>query len=193
MPWNAPLPPSLSFNAHLRSSGAPVLLLSFSRVDSTICPLLPLLYSTLPHFSPSFYLPLFPPPTPPTKLRINSSGRFGTPAKFSNRFADHSLYQIFANSFSIWGNLWESWPSFPTVPFHAFFFSFRQNVNRADYYYYYYIFIVWWRAYLFFSSSSEEREVKNEIFVGNILVEEIFVQLEVGGEFRCEANVIFVE
>lgn len=148
MPWNAPLPPSLSFNAHLRSSGAPVLLLSFSRVDSTICPLLPLHYSTLPHFSPSFYLPLFPPPTPPTRLRINSSGRFGTPAKFSNRFADHSLYQIFANSFSIWGNLWESWPSFLTVPFRIFVFI-SSKCNRADYYYYY-IFIVWLRVSFLF-------------------------------------------
>lgn len=180
MPWNAPLPPSLSFNAHLRSSGAPVLLLSFSRVDSTICPLLPLHYSTLPLFSPSFYLPLFPPPTPPTRLRINSSGRFGTPAKFSNRFADHSLYQIFANSFSIWGNLWESWSSFLTLPFHAFLFSFRQNVNQIIIIIIIFLLCDW--GYLFFSSSSEEREVKNEIFVGSILVEEIFVQLEVGGE-----------
>lgn len=175
MPWNAPLPPSLSFNAHLRSSGAPVLLLSFSRVDSTICPLLPLHYSTLPLFSPSFYLPLFPPPTPPTRLRINSSGRFGTPAKFSNRFADHSLYQIFANSFSIWGNLWESWPSFLTVRFHFVKMLIEQIIIIII------IFLLCDWGYLFFSSSSEEREVKNEIFVGSILVEEIFVQLEVGG------------
>lgn len=180
MPWNAPLPPSLSFNAHLRSSGAPVLLLSFSRVDSTICPLLPLHYSTLPLFSPSFYLPLFPPPTPPTKLRINSSGRFGTPAKFSNRFADHSLYQIFANSFSIWGICGNRDLPFWLFLFTHFCFHFvKMLIEQIIIIIIIFLLCDW--GYLFFSSSSEEREVKNEIFVGSILVEEIFVQLEVGG------------
>lgn len=66
-------------------------------------------HSTLPFPRPislflSFYPSLFFLPTSPTKLRINSSGRFGTPAKFSNRFANRSfVVSDFCEFLSNWG------------------------------------------------------------------------------------------
>lgn len=63
MPWNAPLPPSLSFNAHLRSSRGPcsfTFVLGRESRQHHLPPPPP--YSTLPfHFSPSFYLPTYLP------------------------------------------------------------------------------------------------------------------------------------
>lgn len=139
MPWNAPLPPSLSFNAHLRSSRGPcsfTFVLGRESRQHHLPPPPP--YSTLPfHFSPSFYLPTYL-PLPRSYALIFERTFRSTPAKFSNRFEPTIPFVVsdFCEFLPLGGIV-----TFPILfSFHAFIFisfdPFDQNVNRTGYYYY---------------------------------------------------------